>query len=431
MFWIISAILTLIALAFVFPTLIRKNNNVQDGRREQNIFIANEQLKELETRFEQGEIERDDYQTSRDEIEESLFSDMSDGDVKAKPAKGSFLSAGLIALLIPAIAIPVYSLVGNPAFTKSFDSKQVVKTRSNNNVPKNADGTPDIDTMIAGLQKKMEADPDNAKGWFMLGRSYMVVKRYPQAAKSYDKALKLKPESADIMLSLADSLAMTNNGEITGRPVELVNKALEIEPNNLTALWLGGMAARQQGEYLIAIERWKKVLLQIKDPQETQEVNSLITEAMTKLTPGQKKNLGAVTAAIKPPISVQGEQQPLKTDQAKAAGISVTVSLSPEMKEKVKPTDIVFVYAKALSGPPMPLAAAKKQVKDLPFEVFLDDSMAMMPTMKLSAVPEVVVGARISLSGQPIAQNGDLFTDKKPVKAGDKISLEINTVFSK
>lgn len=431
MFWIISAILTLIALAFVFPTLIRKNNNVQDGRREQNIFIANEQLKELETRFKQGEIESDDYQTSRDEIEESLFSDVSDGDVKAKPAKGSLLSAGLIALLIPAIAIPVYSLVGNPAFTKSFDSKQVVKTRSNNNVPKNADGTPDIDTMIAGLQKKMEADPDNAKGWFMLGRSYMVVKRYPQAAKSYDKALKLKPESADIMLSLADSLAMTNNGEITGRPVELVNKALEIEPNNLTALWLGGMAARQQGEYLIAIERWKKVLLQIKDPQETQEVNSLITEAMTKLTPGQKKNLGAVTAAIKPPISVQGEQQPLKTDQAKAAGISVTVSLSPEMKEKVKPTDIVFVYAKALSGPPMPLAAAKKQVKDLPFEVFLDDSMAMMPTMKLSAVPEVVVGARISLSGQPIAQNGDLFTDKKPVKAGDKISLEINTVFSK
>ena len=431
MFWIISAILTLIALAFVFPTLIRKNNNVQDGRREQNIFIANEQLKELETRFKQGEIESDDYQTSRDEIEESLFSDVSDGDVKAKPAKGSLLSAGLIALLIPAIAIPVYSLVGNPAFTKSFDSKQVVKTRSNNNVPKNADGTPDIDTMIAGLQKKMEADPDNAKGWFMLGRSYMVVKRYPQAAKSYDKALKLKPESADIMLSLADSLAMTNNGEITGRPVELVNKALEIEPNNLTALWLGGMAARQQGEYLIAIERWKKVLLQIKDPQETQEVNSLITEAMTKLTPGQKKNLGAVTAAIKPPISVQGEQQPLKTDQAKAAGISVTVSLSPEMKEKVKPTDIVFVYAKALSGPPMPLAAAKKQVKDLPFEVFLDDSMAMMPTMKLSAFSEVVVGARISLSGQPIAQNGDLFTDKKPVRAGDKISLEINTVFSK
>ncbi|MEE9445840.1 MAG: c-type cytochrome biogenesis protein CcmI [Cocleimonas sp.] len=431
MFWIISAILTLIALAFVFPTLIRKNNNVQDGRREQNIFIANEQLKELETRFKQGEIESDDYQTSRDEIEESLFSDVSDGDVKAKPAKGSLLSAGLIALLIPAIAIPVYSLVGNPAFTKSFDSKQVVKTRSNNNVPKNADGTPDIDTMIAGLQKKMEADPDNAKGWFMLGRSYMVVKRYPQAAKSYDKALKLKPESADIMLSLADSLAMTNNGEITGRPVELVNKALEIEPNNLTALWLGGMAARQQGEYLIAIERWKKVLLQIKDPQETQEVNSLITEAMTKLTPEQKKSLGAVTATIKPPISVQGEQHPFKTDQAKAAGISVTVSLSPEMKEKVKPTDIVFVYAKALSGPPMPLAAAKKQVKDLPFEVFLDDSMAMMPTMKLSAFPEVVVGARISLSGQPIAQNGDLFTDKKPVKAGDKISLEINTVFSK
>ena len=445
MFWIISAIFIVIALAFVLPALLRKQNLI-DGRREQNISIANEQLKELEKRFEQSEIESDDYESSRNEIEQSLFSDVNEiDDVKTTVTKGSFLSAGLIALLIPAIAIPVYLKVGSPVFTQQLDSKEAAKRHNDKAVPKNADGvprnadgSPDIDTMIAGLQKKMEADPNNAKGWYMLGRSYMVVKRFPEAVKSYERALKLKPESADIMLSLADSLAMVNSGEIVGRPVALINAALKIEPNNLTALWLGGMAARQQGEYLTAIERWKKVLPLVQDPQEKQEVNSLITEAVSKLSPEQKASLATTDSnvvvkatSVKENKTESPDSSDSPASDAKGAGISVTVSLSPEMKDKVKPTDIVFVYAKALSGPPMPLAAAKKQVKDLPFEVFLDDSMAMMPTMKLSAFSEVVVGARISLSGQPIAQSGDFYREQKPVKAGDKISLEIDTVFSR
>jgi cytochrome c-type biogenesis protein CcmH len=196
------------------------------------------------------------------------------------------------------------------------------------------------------------------------------------------------------------------------------------------------MAARQQGEYLTAIERWKKVLPLVSDPQEKQEINSLIAEAVTKLTPEQKLKV----ASIPPPIvattattTATEKPEPVKTNSqaAKSAGISVTVSLSTEMKDKVKPTDIVFVYAKALSGPPMPLAAAKKQVKDLPFEVFLDDSMAMMPSMKLSAFKEVVIGARISLSGQPLAQSGDLYAERKPVKAGEKIHLEIKSIFTR
>ncbi len=157
-------------------------------------------------------------------------------------------------------------------------------------VPKNADGTPDIDTMVASLQEKMEADPNNAKGWYMLGRSYMKMKHYPDAVNSYEKALKLKPESADIMLSLADSLAMVNQGNLSDRPAELINKALLREPSNMTALWLGGMVARQNGDYLLATERWKKVLPQLKDPQEIEEVNTLIAEAIKNINVSKLNN---------------------------------------------------------------------------------------------------------------------------------------------
>jgi cytochrome c-type biogenesis protein CcmH len=425
MFWIISAIFILIALVFVLPTLLRKRNvsqvggHEQDISRDQNIFIANEQLRELEERFEKGEIESEDYQSARDELEQSLFSDLgeSDVDVKDNGANSSLLSAAFIAILIPAIAIPVYLKVGDLTFTTDFDSKEAAKQAVDKLVPKNADGSPDIETMIVGLQKKMEENPKNVTGWTMLGRSYMVLKKYPEAVKAYDRALELKPKSVDILLSVADSLAMASNGEIAGRPIELINRALELEPNNLTALWLGGMAARQQSEHLLAIKRWKKVLSLVKDPNEKREISSLISEAVSQLTPDQKVKLG---------IAANTQEK-----SATLAGITVTISLSDKFKEQANPNDLVFIYAKAMSGPPMPLAAVRKQVKDLPIEVELNDAMAMMPSLKLSAFTEVIVGARISKTGQAIAQNGDLFSEKSSVKAGEKVKLEIDTVVVK
>ncbi len=426
MFWIISAILILVALAFVLPSLLRQRRTLQDGSREQNIFIANEQLEDLETRFEQGEIDSDAYQSTRDELEQSLFSDIkNDGEGSSNSnSKSSLLGGVLVALLIPAIAIPVYLKIGNLPFTKMLDSKQAAAKVADAKVPRNADGTPDIDTMIAGLQKRMEADPKNGKGWMMLGRSYMVMKRYPEAANSYERALKLKPQSADLMLALADSLAMVSNGEITGRPVALINKALEIEPENQTALWLGGMVARQQGKHLMAIERWRKVLSVVKNPNERKEVSSLIAEAITQLTPEQKEKMGTSVAPTP-------EATSFKTDKTPSAGITVSISLSEKFKARANPTDLVFIYAKAMSGPPMPLAAVRKQVKDLPLNVVLNDEMAMMPNLKISGFSEVIVGARVSKTGQPVAQNGDLFSEKASVKIGDKVSLEIDTVVVK
>jgi len=451
MFWMIAAILTLIALAFVLPSLLRQPKITADEemsvRRQQNIHIAKEQLEELEQRFEQGEMDETNYQATRDELESALYDDVNEAEqnvASTSVSKKSLLSTLAIALIIPAIAVGMYQKLGNPVFISSISAKEAAKVELQKNVPKNADGTPDIDTMVAGLQKKMEADPKNVKGWYMLGRSFMVLKRFPDAVKAYEKAYKLKPDSPDIMLSLADSLSMTNGGDISGRPTKLINEALKVDPNNLTALWLGGMAARQQQDPVTAIKRWRLALVQLKDPTEIQEINSLITEASKLLKPEQKAALKLDTPVVSapvapvaptPPINASAPTvAPVKATTPKAsnsAGVSVTVSLSEKFKSQVKPTDLVFIYAKAVTGPPMPLAAARKQVKDLPLEIILDDSMAMMPTMKISDFGEVIIGARVSKSGEPIAQNGDLFAEKKPIKAGEKVSLEIDSVVVK
>lgn len=434
MFWIISAILILIALIFVLPSLLSKSNAAMDARREQNIHIAKEALEDLEHRFEKGEMNERDYQATRDELEQALFDDMKEADqdksFKASKSSSSVFSSVAIALLVPIIAIGTYMQLGNPVFTKAVSSKQSAKLELQKNVPKKADGTPDIDSMVAGLQKKMEANPDNPKGWFMLGRSYMVLKRYPDAAKSFEHAYKLQPKSTEVMLSLADALSMSTNGNIAGRPAELINKVLTIEPDNLTGLWLGGMASRQQRDYVTAIKRWNSALAQLQNPSEIKEVKSLIGEAMKQLTPEQQAFLEEELKVTHKTIAVPA---PVKTSDTKTAGkgITVSITLSEKLKSQAQPNDLVFIYAKAVTGPPMPLAAARKQVKDLPLKIVLDDSMAMMPAMKLSGFSEVVVGARISKSGQPIAQNGDLFTEKKPIKAGESVELEIDSVVQK
>ena len=184
MFWIISAGLILIALALLLPPLLRSKSlsskssaskrHAQDNQRVQNIAIANEQLADLESRYKAGEMDDTVYQSARDELEQALFADVSDSadsySVQANSSinkKPSLLSGILIAALIPAIAIPVYLKVGTPLFTEQLDSKLAAKKARTIAVPKKADGSPDLDAMVAGLQKKMDENPDNAKGWFM------------------------------------------------------------------------------------------------------------------------------------------------------------------------------------------------------------------------------------------------------------------------
>ncbi|MEB8432477.1 c-type cytochrome biogenesis protein CcmI [Cocleimonas sp. KMM 6892] len=435
MFWIICAILVLIAIAFIFPAL-RKRNIDQDESSQQNILIAQEQLADLETRFENSEIDEESYQSSRDELEQSLYSDLNESGViktNNNQKASSKFSMALILLLIPVISFPIYYKTGNMVFTKNVDAIEAAKIERNKAVPKKPDGTPDIEAMVAGLQQKMDNNRDNAEGWYMLGRSYMVLEKYPEAAKSFERANKLIPDSANVMLSLADSLSMAQQGSLLGRPGALINEALKLEPENVTALWLSGMAARQSGDYLGAISIWNRVLPLIQNaPQQVSQLEGLISEARSKL-PAEMQNTQAqpvtpsATEAANEAIDETAKSDTVKPE----AEIKVMVSLSEDLKSKAAPDDLVFIYAKAMSGPPMPLAAVRKQVKDLPLEVVLNDEMAMMPSLKMSSFDTVIVGARVSKTGQPISQNGDLYAEKRSIKNGENISIEINEVLVK
>jgi len=421
-----SAILVVIAIAFMLPALLNRES-IKDATREQNISIAREQLTELESRLEKNDIDQNTYNVSKEELEKSLFNDLqqSDSTLKINKKTSWSIDVWVILLLVPLIAIPSYLKLGNLNFTKQFDSKEAAQKVVQANVPLKPDGTPDIEKITERLKLEMESNPTDPQGWYMLGRSYMLIERFDEAVESFEKSVSLRPDLADSMLALADALSMTNTGLLSGRPRELVKKALLIEPENVTALWLSGMAASQEGEYPEAIQQWSKVLPFVENrPDDRRAVIGLIEEAKSRIVPEKKKQLTENAS--------QNKIKEIKAEsEKKDISITVKITLSDELKEKASQNDSVFVYAKAMNGPPMPLAAAKKQVKDFPLEVILNDEMAMLPNLKLSSFERVVVGARISKTGKPIPDDGDLFTEKSEIKLGESVNLEIDQVYKK
>jgi cytochrome c-type biogenesis protein CcmH len=273
--------------------------------------------------------------------------------------------------------------------------------------------SPEHAEMIKALGARLEKDPNDGKGWAMLARSYAILGRYKDALPAYEKAVNLIPNDPILLVDYADVLAAENGKNLQGKPLELIQRALMIDPTNIKGLNLSGTASFQAGDYIHAVGYWEKLLpLLPPDSPAAKQTNANIANARAQ-------------EAAKQQLPAQGGAQPT----AGVAQITGVVSLSPALTKKVTPTDTVFVFAKAMTGPPMPIVVIRAQVKDLPQRFTLDDSMAMTPTMKLSNFQEVVVGAKISKSGSATPQSGDLRGEVASVKVGvGNVQLVIDKV---
>jgi cytochrome c-type biogenesis protein CcmH len=259
--------------------------------------------------------------------------------------------------------------------------------------------------MVEKLAQRLEGRPEDLEGWAMLGRSYRVLGRNEDAARAYAKAESFIAGDPRMLVDYAESLALAHGGNLQGKPAELIARALELDPSFALARMLSGAAAFQREDYARAIRDWTEVQARFPpDSEEARGIGESIARARAELAsrgaPQAKPEAGA-------PSTPAGG--------AKVAG---TVRLADALAAKAAPTDAVFVFARAAAGGGPPLAVLRRQVKDLPLAFALDDSMAMSPERRLSGADEVVVGARISRSGSPLAQSGDLQGLSAPVKVG-------------
>lgn len=263
-FWIIAALMVLLALWFVVPTLLQATETKKrDEIRAANVIIYQDQYHELESDLKNGLISEEQYQQDKDELERRLLD-----DVEAQKDPGSHATAvspGARRLAygvgagIPITAIAFYFLVGNPNALKSQPAPTAPPAVAPFAGQQGAMSQQQIEANIGKLAQRLQENPNDAEGWIMLGRSYTVLERFADAADAYAHATALDGDNADAWADYAGALAMAN-GRLAGKPVEALNRALQKDPQNLKALALSGSAAFETDDYKKAIEQWQKLL---------------------------------------------------------------------------------------------------------------------------------------------------------------------------
>ncbi len=385
-FWLVASAMVLIALLIILPPLWRKpDNKAADDLDQRNIKIARDRLAELQANKESGGLSQAQYDEQVAELELALSDDLELINPTINThSQGRWLVYVLVAA-IPFLSASFYWTLGDyQAIGRVDEPTQASQTDS-------AMPSPEvINKMVAGLAEKLKQEPKNLEGWLMLGRSYKMLQRFPESVEAFAHAYQLAGEKVEVMLPYAEIIALSSDNTWAGKPLSLVMKALTIDPKNLNGLWFAAIANAQQGDKKTAVGYLRKLEAVLPaDSPDKQQIHELIVNSENALA-----NSGSATSsrsAVSPGVSV-----------------AIQVSMAIELQADAKPEDTVFVYAQALSGPKMPLAIVRKQVKDLPLSVSLTDAQSMLPNMKLSNFKQVRFLARISKSGNPMPQTGDL-----------------------
>ena len=396
--------LLLIALALAFALLPLRGGGGRPGDRR---------LKALDEALAAGVIDAGEHASKRAALAAADASAAAgDGGVQG----GTRLAAVLVAVLLPAAAVLLYRAVGEPA---AFDPARMAAT-----TPAGPEGHGvDMDQAIRGLVAKLEAEPGNAEGWALLGRAYQSMGRFAESRDALQHAHDLLPDNPDVTVEYAQAAALASEGRrISGEPRALIEGVLAVDPDHQRALWLIGISDYQQGQFAAAIDAWNRLLPNLPaDSDIARSVRAQIEDAQAQL--GQAPAEPALPAATAPPAApADAAAAPQAGTQAR---LTVHVRLDPKLADRLDPGATLFVFARAAEGPPMPLAIHRARAGELPLTVTLDDSTGMMPTMKLSMFPQVVVGARISARGDASAQSGDLQGLSMPLDSTRREPLEL------
>ena len=282
LFWVICALMVVVALAFVLPPLLQRPDakEAEQEQKEANVAIYRDQLSELDADLGNGIVSQQQFEQDRDEIERRLLEDtsvVSAATQSTKYTKGKRGMVYALALALPLVATVFYLKVGDlKAISKSAEdaANPVSGTASSN------PSSQQIEANVAALAKRLETNPSDGRGWSMLARSYTSMEKYTEASNAYAKATALAPNDADLLAEYAFANAMANGRRLQGKSLELVNQALKLDPENVKALELAGSAAFQAKDYKQAIAYWQRLLKKMPPDSEVAEaLNKRLEEA--------------------------------------------------------------------------------------------------------------------------------------------------------
>jgi cytochrome c-type biogenesis protein CcmH len=418
-FFIGAAVLLAAGLAALLWPLLRGSREAAEKRAADIVALFRDQLRELEAERLAGNVEEAQYQQSRRDIERHLLDEVAGAKLPPPGPQRARWSAVLVGVFVLIAPIGLYVALGHPdALLPGAETVGEAQAAAGKGAARPLTSA-QVQKMITGLAENLQKSPGDVEGWAMLGRAYAYERQFSDAVRAYTKAVALRPKDARLLADLADAMAMANGQRLDGEPMKLIDRALQIDPKEIKALALAGTGAFEHQEYAKAAGYWERAIAADTSGELSKSLRSSLDEARA-LAGGAKGGPSPAADGAPAATAVAAAPAPAASTTASATGAGVRgkVSLSASLAAKAQPGDTVFVFARAAQGPRVPLALMRRQVKDLPFDFALDDSMAMMPDFTMSKYAPVIVGARISHSGDAIPAAGDLQGFSKPVAVG-------------
>jgi len=395
-FWLTASVLILLALSFIVAPLIfhRSGRRVALNIRNQNLLAYRSRLEELDRELEAGALDQDAYQQLRDELAGSLLDDVPDAErgVLESPAmikggKSAFLIVLASLVAIPAASVFFYERLGAMDELEQFLTMQEMLATE-------GDRRGQMDGLAQQLREKLEANPENSDGWAMLGRTYMSLEKYPDAARAFEQLAKSIGNNAQRQASAwglsAQALFFQNQGQPAGEVSRAIEKARALDPDEVNSLGLLGITAFSQQNYEQALLHWERIIEVTPDHPQISAIREGIDQAYQRL--GKEAPASAETGV----------------DSSAILGVSVRVEIDPAFEDDIADDTPLFVFARSAEATGgAPLAVARLTAGQLPAVIRLDDRNAMSPQTKISDVESVRVQARLSRSGNALPQPGD------------------------
>ena len=369
-FWLPAGLLLLVAMSFLLVPLLRgRKAQAEEDRTALNVALYQERVAELQAQQAAGTLTAEQLAAGQAEAARELLAD-AEREEAAQRRLGQWLPLAS-ALLVPVLGLGLYLQWGGLDQVQQSRELAQMAPRS-------------MSEMTERLEQSVKSRPEDPEGWYFLGRTYMAQERAADAAKAFAEAVRLAGREPALLGQWAQAQYFAQNKQWSESLQQLTDEALQADPEEVTSLGLLGIAGYEAGRYADAVRYWERLVaaLPAEDPSR-EAIQSGIARARQQLG-----DAAPVVATAPAPA---------------AASLKVRVELDAALKDKVQPGDAVFVFARALSGPPMPLAVKRLTVADLPAEVSLSDSDAMMPQLKLSKFPEVQLVARVSRAGNATA----------------------------
>ncbi|MDI1299888.1 c-type cytochrome biogenesis protein CcmI [Methylotenera sp.] len=401
LFWVVVIAMIVATLALILPALLKPSKTVTTDANAERRAIFRQQFYEIGQDKTNGILDAKQYELAKTELERRMLDEIGTNNVLTANSKPDRTLALILFIVLPLASLLIYYKIGSPAAINMPNAAQTIEEQSAR--------AGDVEPLLAAMNAKLAQNPTDGKGWALLARTYVELGRASDAVPAYEKALKIIPNDAQLLADYADALAVSNGYNLAGKPTELVDQALKLDPHHVKSLLLAAAAATNRKDYKQAIIYWQNLQKELP--------------ADSDIAPKVKASLDEVyrLAGIKVPVASNAPTAPA------AQGVSGMVKIAPALAANLDPAATVFVYARAAQGAAMPLAIERTTVKELPYTYQLDDSKGLMPANKLSQASEVIIVARISKTGDAKPQAGDLQGMSAAVKPnGGKVDIEIN-----